>query len=592
MKRREEIDEKYKWDLSQYCKSEQDFFTRLEKVEKDLAFFKQYEGALSQDEKLFECLQFYTKLDNEFSKLVVYSNLRLSEDISSKAANEMSERAELVTSKYFQATAFIDVEISKFSNEKLKKLQKNENFKNYFRFFERVIREKKHTLSKKEEVLLSSLSACFGGSSTCFDKFADVDLKFEKIEDSHGKKHELNQSNYVTFCESADRVLRENAYKEMNGKYGQFINFLSANYINNVKEDCVMAKIRGYKSALSASIYNEEASESVYKMIIKKTRQNVGLFHRFMEIKRKMLGLDEIKVFDVIAPITKKSNKKFSYEDAVDLVKKSTAVLGKEYVSLVERAYKERWVDVFPNHNKESGGFSISVYGANPVVQMNFEGDLESVMTLAHELGHCMQSYYSDKTQPIQTADYVIFVAEVASRTNELLLLNYLLENAKAKEERIDIYNEILTLARVSIFKTTQSAEFEEFAHAEYEKEHPLTTECLCEKHEQLTKFYYGKSVGLLPQTKFEWARLPHFYSSFYVYKYTVGLICAFNIVSKILKDKSFVKKYIDFLSSGSSADPISLLKIAECDLNDEKTYDNAFAMCKKYIQMWEEELK
>ncbi|MBP3619413.1 MAG: oligoendopeptidase F [Clostridia bacterium] len=592
VKKREEIDEKYKWDLSQYCNGENDFYERLKVVEKQLSCFKKFEGKLSDESVLFECLELECKIDNELSKLIVYVNLRMSENIANKAVNEMSEKGEFVVAKYFQATSFINVEVSKFSTKKLRNLQNQSKFKNYVRYFEGIVREKKHTLSKKEELLLSKLAPCFGGSSVCFDKFADVDLKFDKVKDSQGKLHELNQSNYGIYLENRDRKLRENAYLEMNGKFGQFINLLSANYINNVKEDCIMAKIRGYKSALSMAIYNEEASEDVYKMIIKKVRENVSLHHRYLEIKRQMLGLEKMKVFDIFAPIFNKDEKKFSYEEAVQMVKNATEVLGKEYVSLVDKAWKDRWVDVYPNENKESGGFSTSVYGANPVVQMNFEDNFESVMTLAHELGHSLHSYYSDRALPMQLSDYVIFVAEVTSRTNELLLLNYVLKNAKTKEERIYVYDQIMVLVRSSIFRTTMSAEFEEFAHAEFENDNPLTAELFNEKHKELTQFYNGNGVELLDETQYEWARLPHFYSSFYVYKYTVGLICAFNIVYKLFNEKGYVEKYLKFISSGGSADPISLLKIAECDLTDEKTFDNAFKMCENYIKMWEEDLK
>lgn len=592
MKTRQEIEEKYKWDLTQYCKGEDDFYERLSKVDKQLSKFKDFEGKLSDETILFECLEFESKIDNELSKLVVYSGLKMSENIADKVANEMSEKGELVVANYYMATSFIGVEISRFSTKKLKELQKNVLFKNYVRYFEGIIREKKHTLTKKEEFLLSSLAPCFGGSSVCFNKFADVDLKFDEVLDSKGKTHQLNQSNYGVLLENKDRTLRKNAYLEMNKKYGQFINLLSANYINNVKEDCTIAKIRGYKSALSMSIYNEEASEKVYKMIIDNVRKNISLHHRYLEIKRQMLGLDKLQCYDIFAPIFDHDEKQYSYEDSIDVVKRATSVLGDEYVSLVDKAWKERWVDVYPNKNKESGGFSTSVYGANPVVQMNFENNLESVMTLAHELGHSLHSYYSDKTMPMQMSDYVIFVAEVSSRTNELLLLNYLLKEAKTKQDRMYIYDQIWVLIRTSVFRTTLSAEFEDFAHSEFEKGNPLTAELLCEKHIELTKFYNGMGVDFLEETQYEWARLPHFYSSFYVYKYTVGMICAFNIIYKLFNEKNYVEKYLKFLSSGGSADPISLLKIADCDLYNEETYNNAFKMCEEYIKLWEEDLK
>ncbi len=591
MKSRSEIEEKYKWDLSNYCKNVDDFYKRLDKIAGKVGDFKKFEGKLADDEKLFECLELETKIDKELSLLAVYASLKLSEDNSDRVANEMNEKMGLVISKFSTATSFVDVEISKFKDEKLKGLQANKKFKNYVRYFESVLREKKHTLSKKEELLISQLGEFLGGFSNNFDKFTDVDLKFDNIKDSKGKEYEFNQSKYSVYAESKDRVLRKNAFRQINGKHGEFINFLANNYINDVKEDCIFAKIRKYKSALSASIYNEEADEKVYRLLVEKVRENVGLLQRYFEVKRRMLKLDQFAIYDTFAPVVEEIDKTYTYDEAIELIKEAVAVLGDEYVSLIDRAKNERWIDVFPNKNKSSGAFSTGTYGANPVVLTNFEGNLESVFTLAHELGHAMHTYYSEKHQPIQTSNYVIFVAEVASNVNEMLLLRLLLSRAKTKKERIYYYDHFLKQMRSSIFRQTMFSEFEEFAHAEYEKENPLSPELLCEKYEELNNFYHGSKVKQILEMKYEWARIPHFFRSFYVYKYATGLICAIKISHDLLSEKGFAKKYLKFLSSGCSADPISLLKIANCDLTKSETFDQAFSTCEEYIQKWEDEL-
>lgn len=591
MKKRSEIDDKYKWDLSKFCANDDDFYVRLKKVENNVGEFKKFEGKLSDDKILFECLEKQISLLKEFSLITLYAELKLCEDNADRKSNEMSERISFVISKYSVATSFIDVEISKFSVDKLKNLQKNPKFKNYKRFFENVLREKKHTLSKREELLLSKLSECFGGSSSNFNKFSDVDLTFDNIRDEKGNEHPLNDSNYLIYLESKDRTLRKNAFKELNGKYGKFINFLTSNYINNVKEDCVFAKIKKYKNALAASIYQEEASEEVYKLLIKKVRENLDLSYRYLELKRKMLKLDKLAVYDSLVPVVFEVHKKFTYDEAIELIKKAVSVLGEEYVKLIDRARAERWIDVYPNKNKDTGGFSTGTYGATPVVLMNFEGNLESVFTLAHELGHAMHTYLSNENQPFQTAEYVIFVAEVASNVNEMLLLNYLLNNAKTKNEKIYYYDHFLRQMRSAIFRQTMFAEFEEFAHEEYEKENPLSAELLCEKYKELNDLYYGKDVEQIDEIKYEWTRITHFYLSFYVYKYATGLICAIKISNQLLKDKSFAKNYLEFLSAGCSKDPISLLKIADCDLTKEETFDQAFDVCKDYIKKWEDAL-
>lgn len=587
MKNRAEIEEKYKWDLTKFCKDNKDFYAKLAKLERLMPEIKKFEGKLADDATLLKYLNFKTRLEED-SYFLAYAHYRQSEDMSAREATDMVQKRDMVMTKLGTALSAVDVEISKFSLAKLKRLQNSPKFKAYKRYFELEIRHKKHTLSKKEEILLSQIDEFLGGFSDNFDKLNDVDMKFNKILDSKGKEHDLSNSNFSILAASKDRTLRENAFKELNGKRGEFINTISTNYINDVKIDCVLAKIKHYKSALAWSIYAEEASEDVYKMLIKKVRENVGILQRFFEIKRKMLGLDRFAIYDTFAPVSMHNSKKFTYDEAIEIIKKAVAPLGEDYVALIQRAKDERWIDVFPNKNKESGAYESGAKGATPVVMTNFEGDLDGVFTLAHELGHAMHSYFTFEHQPTQTASYVIFVAEVASITNEMLLLKYFLQNAKDDKEKIAYYDKFLTDMRSTIFRQTMFAEFEEFAHEEYEKEHPLSAELLCDKYEELNNFYHGKKVKQIPEMRFEWARIPHFYSSFYVYKYAIGMICAIKISNKLCEDKSFAKRYKNFLSSGCTQDPISLLKIADCDLTKEQTFDEAFACCKEFVSKWE----
>ncbi len=591
MKERSQIEDKFKWDLSKFCKNDDDFKSRLQILSNKIPEIKKYEGKLGDDKMLYECLELEMKLVQEFSLISIYAHLRLSENNADRSALEMTEMISFEAQKFSVATAFIHIEMNKFSKLRLEELKSQSKFKNYVRLFDEIERVKKHTLSKSEELLLTKIDECLGGNSDVFDRFADVDLKFDDIQDSKGKKHEFSYSKYLVYAESKDRVLRENAFKQMNGKYGEYINFIATNYINNVKEDCVFAKIKKYKNALSASIFNEEASEIVYDLLVRKVRENVGLLHRYFEIKRNMLNLDKFAIYDTMAPVSTELNKTFTYDEAIETIKQAVAVLGDEYVALIDRAKQERWIDVYPNKNKDSGAFSCGTYGATPVVLTNFEGTLESMFTLAHELGHAMHTYFSCKNQPIQTSDYVIFVAEVASTVNEMLLLKHLLSKATTKKEKMYYYDYFLRSVRSTIFRQTMFAEFEQFAHAEYEKEVPLTAELLCEKYEELNNFYHGKKVKQIKEMRYEWARIPHFYNSFYVYKYATGLSCAIKISSNLLNDKNFVKKYLKFLSSGCSQDPITLLKNADCDLLKEETFDEVFVTCEDYIKNWENAL-
>lgn len=585
MKKRSEIEEKYKWDITKFCKSDDDFYKRMKKLSSKMKEIKKFEGKLDDDDILFECLEKSYAFEKEFGFLTLYSELSKRVDNADTKANVMCEKLTNLQTLYLTYSAYIEVEMASFSDEKLKALQKNKRFKNYSRLFNSIRRDKKHILSKKEELLISKLGNFLGGFTDNFDKFADVDLDFGEIEDKFKNKHPFNQSNFSVYAESDDRTLRKNAYKRMNGKFGEFINFISNNYASDVKEVCTFAKIRNYKSALAKKIYGEEASEKAYYMLLKKVRENIKILQDFYEIKRKALNLDRVAIYDTFAPISKMPKQKFTYEEAIELIKKALSALGDDYVTLIDKAVKERWIDVYPNLNKDSGAFSWGCYGATPVVLCNFEGNLSSVFTLAHELGHAMHSYYSNTHQPIQTAGYVIFVAEVASITNEMLLLDYLLKNAKSDEEKKYYYDYFLTEVRSTIFRQTMFSEFEEWAHATYEKGEALTRESMCNKYKELNDFYHGDKVEQIDEMQYEWARIPHFYSHFYVYKYATGMISAINIARNILKKtEGAVEQYKKFLSSGSTASPITLLKRCGCDLESEEIYDDVFAYCKDYV--------
>lgn len=587
MKERALIEEKYKWDLSKFLNSEEEFYSRLEKFDKFKDEIVKFEGKLLDDETLLRCLKFETKVSIEAGILGIYAHLRLSEDVRNSKINEMNEKLEEVFTKYSMASSFVLVEMSEFSNERLKKLMEDQKFKDYKRNFYMILRSKKHVLSKKEEKLLSGMSF-LGGFSDNFDKFDDGDLKFNKVKDKNGKEYELTHSSYRLLAESKDETLRKNTFIEMNGAYGRYINFLSSNYISDVKADCYFSKVRGYKSALDCAIFNEEASENVYNLLIEKVHKNLGIFYDYMEIKRNLLGQKSISIADSFAPITKKSHKKYSYEEAIDLIKQAVKPLGDEYQNLIQRAKDERWIDVYPNEGKDSGAYSTSTYRVTPVVLMNFKGDLDSVFTLAHELGHAMHSYFSMKYQKYETSDYVIFVAEVASTTNEMLLLRYLLQKAKTKDEKMFLYDKLFSEVKSTIFRQTMFSEFEEKVHMMYESGQPLSKDKLCDLYYDLNKLYFGKKVKLFEEVKYEWARIPHFFRSFYVYKYATGLVCAINFSKKLFnKEKDAQKKYLKFLSSGSIDTPIKILQDAGCNLEEDKAFDDVFSYLRDEMKNW-----
>ena len=578
MKERVEIEEKYKWDLSSYCKNEEDFLIRLDKLKGFGKKMKVYENKL-KDEKLL--LEFWKKEDEyaiELNKLFVYVSCREDEDQRSSKVEELVQKIEKIASENSENLSFADVEVAKFSLEKLNSLLKNDKFKEYIPVIKDFIRAKKHMLSKKEEELLAGMSEFFGDNSSIMSKFEDADAKYEDVCDKDGNLLKLDRSTQGIYLYSNDRVLRKNTATNLFKVFKQHINFLSTNYISNVKKDCFMARKRKYKSALARSLYDEEVNEKVYKNLIRNINKNLKTEQRFFELKRKALGLNNFATYDIYAPVGETKEKKMSFKEAINVVKEALKPLGEEYLKVFNKALIEKWFDVYPNEGKTSGAYSCCVYEGKPMILLNFVGIEDYVSTIAHEFGHAAHSYYSMSKQPYHTCDYTIFVAEVASTVNEMLLARYNLDHAKNDKEKLMLINKILELVHATIFRQTMFSEFEEKVHSMQEKGEPLSKDKLCDLYLDLNKKYFGKKVSLCEGIECEWARVPHFFRSFYVYKYATGLICAIALSKKLLeKEDGALDRYLNFLSSGSSKPPVELLKDAGVDLENDKTYLEAF---------------
>ena len=586
MKKREEIDEQYKWDLSILCKDNQEFYEKISKINDFLPKIKAFEGKLNNKDTILE----YLKLDEEYSRyvepLILYSHLKSSEVLSDNERAEMREKLSHILNNISIETSFVSSELSKLPNELLDDIISDKRFVDYNRVFEDIKRNKKHTLSKKEEKLLSGMNF-LGGFSSNMDMLSDVDFKFGSVKDSNGKSYELNHASYSSLVRSADRKLRKSAMEKMNGKYGEFINTLANNYINDVKADCYFAKVRKYKSALERELNGEEIDKQVYDMLIKQVSGNLELLFSYFDVKKGLLGVNKMYIYDTMADVGKISDKKYTYDEAIEIIKKAVAPLGEEYVSLIQRAKDERWIDVYPNVDKNSGAYETAIYDRHPYVMTNFEGDIDSVFTLAHELGHAMHSYFSNKTQSYPKAYYPIFLAEIASTTNEMLLINYLLKSTKDKNQRIALYNKLFDEVKGTIYRQTMFAEFEEKVHKLYEDGESLTKDRLCGMYYVLNKKYFGE-VKLIEQIKFEWARIPHFFNAFYVFKYATGMISAITFTNKILShEEGAVEKYIKFLSAGCSDNPIKILQSSGVDLLDEQTFTQCFDYLKSMLNDW-----
>lgn len=586
MKTRNQINDNFKWDLSPLCSSDEDFYKGLEKVNGYIKKFKNFENKLNNKETI---LKFF-KLDEEFNDLIeplyMYVHLKHDEILSDRKRNEMSEKISHILSELSVETSFVTTELHELPDEIIDDILQDRRFKDYDRMFENIKKEKIHMLSKEEEKLLAGMNF-LGGFSSNMRNLSDVDITFEKVKDSKGKDLELNHSNYSVYLRSKDRELRKNTMTVLNGTYGKFINTLANNYINEVKQNCYFAKVRKYKSALDEALQDEEVSKKVYDTLIQSVNKNLDVLFDYFKLKKKILGLDNFYIYDCMAEIDKNKGKKYSYDQAIEIIMEAVAPLGSEYVNLIKQAKDNRWIDVYPNKDKRSGAYESGIYGYHPYVLTNFEGDLDSVFTLAHELGHAMHTHFSNNNQPRTKASYTIFLAEIASTTNEILLINYFLKRSNSKNEKLYLLNKLFDEVKGTIFRQTMFAEFEEHVHSSYEKAEALTKDGLCEYYYNLNKKYFG-SVKLIKEIQYEWARIPHFFTAFYVYKYATGMICAITFVNKILeKGEEAVRDYYKFLTAGASDTPINILKKANCNLEDEKTFDECFAYLKNLIKEW-----
>lgn len=588
MKTRNQIQEKYKWDLSTFGVTDENFLDKCEKAKKYMEKIYALDGKLNSDEDLIKLFKLEDGLEELLDPIGIYVHFKQCEDLSLSKYDEMEDYIDKMIVEYDQKTLFIDKKLKKLPLNKINELLNNKKFAPWRLRLEDLRDEKKHQLHDAVDKFLAGADFLHSNSGI-MRKLSDVDMTFEDVEDGKGKKHEFNESILSSFLESDDRVLRRNALKTLHGTYGKFINTFSANYIASVKERCCFSKARKYKSAISRSMQEEKVSESVYGMLVENVRKALPILFDYFEFKREKLGLKDFWNYDTYAAIDCGSKKKYTYEEAIELIKKAVAPLGEEYVALIDRAKDERWIDVYPNKNKRTGAFESAIYGYHPFVLTNFNDGLESVFTLAHELGHAMHSYYSDKTQDREKSQYTIFVAEVASTTNEMLLLNYLLGAAKTKAQREELYNKLFDSVKSTIFRQTMFAEFEEKVHAIHEEGGALSKDKLCDLYYSLNKDYFGKKVKLLDEVKYEWARIPHFFTAFYVYKYAIGLICALNFANKLYNgEKGAREKYIkNFLCAGCSKKPVEILKDAGCDLEDEKTYIDTFEFLKKKLDEW-----
>lgn len=580
-----EIDDKFKWDLSPIVDGNDVWEKLYKSLEAEYKVLGEFKGKLNDSDNIYNCLIADDKISLLVERLYVYARMRRDEDASETLYQGMVSRIELLSVKISSMTSYIMPELSALDNSFLESLITEDRFALYDYAIKKIIRSKAHTLSEKEERILSELGTFSDGFHDAFSMFDNVDIKFAPVKDSEGNDIEMSHGIYSKLMQSGDRDVRKQAFESMFASYKDMNNTLAQIYGGNVKKNAFYAKVRNFDSALERATFSENVPTAVYKKLLTCVNNALPSMHEYISLRKKALGLDELHCYDLHVPIVEGASLSLPYDEAYQLVKKALAPLGADYAKLLDRAYNEKWIDVYENKGKTSGAYSWGSYNAHPYVLLNYQPVTHDVFTIAHELGHAMHSYYSNSAQPYAKAGYEIFVAEVASTVNEVLLLKYLIKDSDANTRKY-LLSYYLDMFRTTLFRQTQFAAFEERVHAMAEADEPLTAEALNDVYYSLNKEYYGSELIHDYLIKYEWSRIPHFYRSFYVYKYATGITSAVSIARNIIENgESAVKKYKEFLSTGGSMPPVDELKIAGVDLTDDKPFNDCMAEFKATLK-------
>lgn len=583
-----EIEDKYKWDLTKIYKDEKEWQKDFDDVkEKILKVLEYKDSFLSNGKKLYEYLKYDEEVSRKLEKIYYYAHLNYDADTLDEKYKVMTNKVSDLFTKYNELSSFVVPEILKLDEEKLNTFYKDEEKLEDYRFsIENIYRFKNHTLDEEKEKMLSNLSKCLSNPEETYEALTDSDFEYDYITDEKGNKVKFNESNYSLFIKSKDRSVRKKAFEMLHNKYKKYIRTITSTYKGEVENNVVLAKIRNYDSAISASLYSDNVPVDIYDNLIKVVNDNMNVLYDYYDLKKKILSLDRLHMYDTYVEIINKIDKKYSFDEAKEIVIDALSVLGDKYVKNLKKAFDEKWIDIYHSKGKRSGAYSSGNFDVNPYVLLNFEGTLNDVSTLAHELGHSMHTYLSCKNNPYQYSSYEIFVAEVASTVNELLLANYMLKNSKNKDEKLAIINHILDLYKATLYRQTMFAEFEKETHKLREKGEVLTSELLSNTYYNLVKKYFGPNVLCDDLIRYEWARIPHFYYNFYVYKYATGISAASYIVDGILNNKEdALENYINFLKTGGSMYPLDELKIAGVNLNSKSVILSAIKTFEKYLK-------
>lgn len=589
--KRSEVKEEYKWKTEDMFPTDEAFEKAFADAEK-MINFSRFAGKLGDSESL---LGFF-KADDEFGilfdRLAVYASMKHDEDSALSKYAAYDAKIMSMYSKYATEISFFEPELAEQDEGYLKSLLSDKRFADYDYLLKKIIRNKPHTLSEKEERLIGMSNEIFNNFYESFSMIDNLEVPLPEI-DFEGKKTKLTHGVYGLIMDGGSREERKEAYEKYYAAYGSLINTITSIYSGNVKKDVFLSKVYKFGSCLEMALFSEDVDRAVYDNLLKTVNESLPEMHRYVADRKKILGYDKLYFYDMYTPLVEDAEFKLSYDDAYAYVIKGLAPLGKEYQALLKRGYEERWIDVEETDGKRSGAYSNGCYDVHPYVLLNYQPNLNNVFTIAHEMGHSLHSHFSNNSQPFAKASYKIFVAEVASTVNEVLLLKFMLKDAKDEKLKKYILNYYLDMIRGTLFRQTMFSEFEYEAHSMVERDEPLTREGLCSLYADIGKKYYGDAIEHDYNISCEWARIPHFYRAFYVYKYATGIISAINIAHRILTEgQRAVKDYFKFLSGGCSTDPVSLLKLAGVDLSTDKPFRFAMQEFENALKEFERMMK
>lgn len=589
---RDKVSSQDTWDLSKLFENDAAWDQAFEKCRKKIPSYAKFRGTLADNAKsLADCLKFDSNLDRQMERLGNYAYLRTTEDQANNTYQAMLGRFQHMATQAAEAASFIRPEILAISAKKLKQFMSDKQLKRFRLMLERLLRYKQHTLSDREEHLLAMQGEMAQSASKAFRQLLDADLRFGHVKNEHGETVELSNSTFMQFLQSPKRTVRKNAFHRYYEQFKSHENTLAATLNGSIQGDIYYAKVRNYDSALDAALYSDDVPRSVYQNLISTVRESLDAVHRYYDIRRRKMKLKDIHHYDTYVPILSEIQTKHTWNEAVDVILTAVQPLGDEYGSVLEQGIRGRWCDRYPNQGKQSGAFSYGVYDGEPYILMNYHEDvLNDVFTLAHEAGHSMHTYFSAKTQPFETYDYTIFVAEVASTFNEQLLSKHLLEQAGDEKKRAYLINNELDDIRGTIIRQTMFAEFEMIVHEMAEAGEPLTVQAFKETYSKLLRDYFGPEFTVDDELSLECFRIPHFYRAFYVYKYATGMSAAIALSQRVLNGgANELKDYLKFLKSGSSKFPLELLRDAGVDMSRPEPVRIALGHFSKLVDELEE---